>query len=156
MEHWPRRIFTLLFWPFVDSTLTLISYFLIAKFGPILAIVGTAILGISLNFFFLYLLSLEVQIHDWIERQISKIDFLRRNVPLFEKSEIFAVLLVYLISGPAMLGAPLIWILDIKGLKRIFLVVVGITLNSIIWVGGIHNSIWTLIEKLILARHGIL
>lgn len=156
MDYWLRRFSTVIFWPLVDSALTITSYFLIAKLGVVSAIIGIAILAISLNFFFLYLLSFEKEAQQWIAGQFGKIAFWQRRIPGLDRGAFLSVLLVYSLSGPAMLGAPLLWLLGIKGRKRVFLVVVGITLNSIIWVGGVHNAVWLLIERFILERYGIM
>ncbi|MBI2007129.1 MAG: hypothetical protein HYS83_00260 [Candidatus Blackburnbacteria bacterium] len=48
-----------------------------------------------------------------------------------------------------MAGAPLIWLLGIRGMRAYTLVIVGTLLNSLVWVLGIYNLLWVLIREVV-------
>lgn len=143
-----RRALLLTSWPFTDFAITLFANFTLVTFGTIQAVLLTICIGTSLNMLFLYFLSLEKELEVWVKKHTKKVAFARYDRLSAIVGKTTTVILAYIISGPAMVGAPLIWLFGIRGEKAYMLAFVGITLNAIIWVGGIYNLFWALIRSI--------
>jgi Flp pilus assembly protein TadB len=120
---------------------------MLVRFGAKTAFLATAIAALFLNLVFLHLLYLERDLQRWVQRRAKRLLFLEQKLQAVEHGKNLAVLTVYLVSGPAMAGAPLIWLLGIKGIRAYVLVIFGTFLNSLVWVMGIYNSLWFLIRE---------
>lgn len=144
-----RRIITITFWPLIDLVVTLFGNWMLVHSRVWVAILATAFVTMLFNFTLLYLLSFEKAVPRWFEKQIDKISGLHSFLSRMQVGEFVTILIVYVISGPAMAGAPLIWLLGIKGKRAASLVVIGVTLNSILWVGGVYNVLWLLIHEVV-------
>lgn len=99
---------------------------------------------LALNFMLFYLLSLENELQNWIGKQTKKITSWRQKIQKFSIGESALILIVYTLSGPAMAGVPLLWVLGIKGKKAYFYITIGVVINSILWVGGVYHLFWIL------------
>ncbi len=144
-----RRTLVIGLWPFTDFIVTVVANVMLVNSGVVRAIVVTTIVGTLLNVLFLHLLSFEHELIDWVQKQTNKLLFVRLHKVSLKVGKTFAVLLAYAVSGPAMVGAPIIWFLGIRGRKAYLLATLGITINSIIWVGGIYHLFWTLVKTVI-------
>lgn len=144
-----RRFVTIAFWPSIDIIVTFFANFMLVRFNAMTAAFSTALLAMSLNFAFLHLLFLEKELQAWVNSRARRLLSLGNEVQKnFEVGKFFTVIVIYAVSGPAMVGAPLIWLLGIKGLRAYSLIVLGTLLNSLIWVGGIYNAFWLLIREI--------
>jgi len=141
-----RRLVTIGFWPIIDLCVTVFANIMLVKFGVVRATIGTALLNVSLNTGFLYLLHLERQIPAWAAAQARNITLLRPQNLNIEWWRDFAVLAAYAISGPAMVGVPGIWLLGIRGRRAYLLATTGAVLNTALWVGGVYNLFWQLVR----------
>lgn len=144
-----RRIITISFWPILDWIVTFISHFMLLKFGVLPAVLVTSVVAITLNIIFYHLLLSEEGVSLWAQKQLRKVKPFYAFISKYSQSETLAVLVVYTLSGPAMAGAPLIWLLRIKRARAHFLIVVGIILNSILWTGVIYGTFWRIVRGLI-------
>jgi hypothetical protein len=122
---------------------------MLVHFDAFVAIPATAALTITLNLFFFYLLSFEEELPSLFKPVLSKIQLWEQRIPGLDKGKALAILAVYTISGPAMIGAPLIWLLQIRGKRAYTLIILGAILNAIVWVGGVYNILWLLVRELI-------
>lgn len=144
-----RRTLLISFWPVMDFVLTVLANILIVNTGVIRAVLTMIVVSSIFNVTFLYLLSLETELSRWVHAQIALHKFKSLSVKIGKAA---AVTLVYIISGPAMVGAPLIWLLGIRGRKAYILAIIGVTLNTILWVGGFYHLFWILVKTAIIAR----
>lgn len=144
-----RRAFVMGFWPLTDFIVTILANVLLVNSGVVRAIVVTAIIASLFNILFLHLLNYEKDLYSWVAKSTQKVGFVRLKKLSIKVGKTFAVLLAYVISGPAMVGAPLIWLLGVRGKKAYMLAILGVTLNSIIWVGGFYHLFWTLVKTVI-------
>ena len=112
-----RRTLIVGFWPLTDFIVTILANILLVNAGVIRAIVITAIVASTLNVLFLYLLNFEKDLHKIVEKSAKKIGFVRFEKLSLKIGKTFAILIAYLVSGPAMVGAPLIWLLGVRGKK---------------------------------------
>lgn len=142
--QWFRRSATIAFWPFIDSIMTVFSNTILLRYGVKTAVITTIILMIVLNFMLFYLLSLEHELQNWIGKQTKKINYWRQKIRKFSIGESALILIVYTLSGPAMAGVPLLWVLGVKGKKAYFYITIGVIINSILWVGGVYHLFWIL------------
>ncbi len=142
--QWFRRSATIAFWPFIDSIMTVFSNTILLRYGVKMAVITTIILMLALNFMLFYLLSLENELQNWIGKQTKKITSWRQKIQKFSIGESALILIVYTLSGPAMAGVPLLWVLGIKGKKAYFYITIGVVINSILWVGGVYHLFWIL------------
>ncbi len=149
MLSWLRRFVTVIFWPSIDIIVAFFANFMIIRSSPTTAVITTGLVAISLNLIFLHLLYLERDLQMWVHKRAGKILALEKKVQAVEHGKNLAVLTVYLFSGPAMAGAPLIWLLGIKGMRAYTLVIIGTLLNSLVWVLGIYNLLWMLIREVV-------
>lgn len=149
-NHFFRRTLLISFWPITDFIITVLANVLIVNLGVIRAVIGTAIAASILNVVFLHLLSFEKELYSWVAKQKKGFAFLRFERLSVKIGKTFAVLIAYVVSGPAMVGAPVIWLLGIRSKKAYTLAILGVTLNSIIWVGGFYHLIWILIKTAII------
>lgn len=145
---WVRRLFTLVFWPSIDIIVALFANFMLVRSSATTAALATGVAAMSLNLIFLHLLYLEKDLQRWVHKRAKRILFLEQKFQAVEHGKNLAVLTVYLVSGPAMAGAPLIWLLGIRGIRAYTLVILGTLLNSLIWVLGIYNIFWLLIREI--------
>lgn len=148
--NWLRRTLTIAFWPFIDSIMTVFSNAILLHYGTKAAVLSTIVVMTLLNFLLFYLLSLEKELQGFIEKQSRKVKFLHKKVGKLEWGKTATILIVYTLSGPAMAGVPLMWVLGMRGKKAYWLIVIGVTMNSILWVGGIYHFFWILVHDVIL------
>lgn len=141
-----RRTVLIGFWPLADFIVTIFANVLLVNTGVIRSVIATSIFASALNVLFLYLLNYEKGLYDIVVKTSKKVGFLKLQKLSAKIGKTLAILLVYLVSGPAMVGAPLIWLLGIRGRKAYMLAILGVTLNSIIWVGGFYHLFWTLVR----------
>lgn len=144
-----RRTLLISFWPIMDFVLTVLANILIVNTGVIRAVLTMIIVSSIFNVIFLYLLSLEIELSRWVHAQIALSKFKGVSVKIGKAA---TVILAYVISGPAMVGAPLIWLLGIRGRKAYTLAIIGVTLNTILWVGGFYHLFWILVKTAIISR----
>lgn len=149
-----RRALTVGLWPFIDFVVTGFANFSLVYFrgtevGLLKAIFSTAAVAAILNISYLYLLAREKWIPDKLAQQTEKFLELQSRIPFLDRWKSLGILAVYTVSGPAMAGAPLLWLLGFKGRKAYTLAAVGVTINSIVWVGGVYNIIQQLLLSLI-------
>lgn len=147
-----RRTLTILAWPTIDTILTVFSNVVLLHFGVKIAVLATIIAMIILNSTLFYLLSIEVEIQKWILRRTGAIAFWQKKIKGLEYGRTGAILAVYTISGPAMAGVPLLWLLGVKKKTAYILIFIGSILNSIVWVGGVYATFWYFAKDLILRR----
>lgn len=147
MLSFSRRLLTLVFWPSIDIIVAFFANVLLVKFEPARAVIFTTLLAMVLNLVFLHLLYLEKDLQSWVHKRAGKILSLEKKFQAIEHGKNLAVLSVYLISGPAMAGAPLIWLLGIKGLRAYALLIIGVALNSLFWILGVYNIFWVLVRE---------
>ncbi|MBI2591047.1 MAG: hypothetical protein HYW33_04255 [Candidatus Blackburnbacteria bacterium] len=124
--------------------MTVFSNTILLRYGVKMAVITTIILMLALNFMLFYLLSLENELQNWIGKQTKKITSWRQKIQKFSIGESALILIVYTLSGPAMAGVPLLWVLGIKGKKAYFYITIGVVINSILWVGGVYHLFWIL------------
>lgn len=129
--------------------MTVFSNAVLLHYGVKTAVVSTTLVMIVLNMMLFYLLSLEKELQDFIDRHSKNLKFLHNTVRKLEWGKTAAILLVYTVSGPAMAGVPLMWILGVRGKKAYILIVIGVTINSILWVGGVYNFFWIIVHDVI-------
>lgn len=141
-----RRTALIGFWPMTDFIVTVFANILLVNSGVVRAIIGTTVLASILNILFLHLLSFEKDLYGWMVKSTGTVGFVRLQKMSVKVGKTFAVLIAYLVSGPAMVGAPLIWILGIRGRKAYTLAIIGVILNAIVWVGGFYNLFWVLVK----------
>lgn len=149
-----RRVLTVALWPFIDWIVTIFAnlslvYFRETELGLLKSIFSTAAIATVLNIGYLYLLGREKWIPEKLSAQAEKFLELERRIPFLDRWKSLGILAVYTVSGPAMAGAPLLWLLGFKGRKAYTLAIIGVTINSIIWVGGVYNVIQQLLLSLI-------
>lgn len=144
-----RRLLTIVFWPSIDIIVAFFANFMIIRSSPTTAVITTGAVAMSLNIIFLHLLFLEKDLQSWVHKRAGKILSLEKKFQAIEHGKNLAVLTVYLVSGPAMAGAPLIWLLGIKGLRAYALVIIGVALNSLFWVLGVYNIFWVLVREVL-------
>lgn len=149
-----RRVLTVSIWPFIDWVVTAFANFSLVYFrgtevGLLKSIFSTAAIAAVLNIGYLYLLGREKWIPEKLSAQAEKFLELQSRIPFLDRWKSLGILAVYTVSGPAMAGAPLLWLLGFKGRKAYTLAIIGVTLNSIIWVGGVYNIIQQLLLNLI-------
>lgn len=149
MSTWLRRTLTILFWPLIDTILTIFSNAVLLKFGVKTSILSTIILMTILNLGLFRLLSMEKEIQEWVGEKSQQLNFWKKKIKNMEYGKTLVILGVYTISGPAMAGVPLIWILGVKGKLAYTLIVIGSVLNSFVWVGGVYNLFWYLVKDII-------
>lgn len=149
MLSFSRRLLTIIFWPSIDIIVAFFANILLVKFEPDRAVIFTTLLAMVLNLIFLHLLYLEKDLQSWVHKRAGKILYLEKKFQAVEHGKNLAILTVYLISGPAMAGAPLIWLLGIKGLRAYTLVIIGVALNSLFWVLGVYNIFWVLVREVL-------
>lgn len=142
MNHSFRRTITITAWPLIDTILTIFSNLVLLHWGVRLAIVATAVVMTTLNLLLFYLLSLEKPVQEWVAKKSEKISLLQKKVKSARYGKTIVILLVFTVSGPAMAGVPLLWLLGIKGRNAVLLIALGSTINSLLWVGGIYNIFW--------------
>ncbi|MBI4028755.1 MAG: hypothetical protein HY376_00080 [Candidatus Blackburnbacteria bacterium] len=147
--QWFRRSATIAFWPLIDSIMTVFSNIILLRYGVKTAVSSTIILMFVLNATLFYLLSLEHELQSWIDKQSKNINSWRKTTQRFNVGESALILIVYTLSGPAMAGVPLLWVLGVKGKKAYFYIAVGVIINSILWVGGIYHIFWILAHEAI-------
>jgi len=140
-----RRLLLLACWPLTDLAVAAISSFFLITSGTAHALIMTVIVGTIVNIFFLRLLYLEKA---WVKKRTEKIPFSKFQKISNTFGQTTAILLAYLISGPAMVGAPLIWLFGIPKNKGYILAFIGVCLNTALWVGGVYNIIWTVIRDI--------
>ncbi len=143
-----RRLVTVALWPSIDIIVTVFSNYLILRFNPVVATAATIAVMIVLNSALLYLLSIELDLLDWIRAKTRHLERTRRLIRASDLRRDLGILAVYTFSGPTMAGLPLIWVLRIKGVRAYTLVVIGTTLNGIFWVGAVYSSIWAILREL--------
>lgn len=143
-----RRLVTLVLWPSIDIIVTIFSNFLILRYNTFVATTATILVMIVLNGALLYLLLLELDLSDWIRAKTRRLEGVRRLIRASALRRDLGILAVYTLSGPAMAGLPLIWLLRIRGIRAYALVVIGTTLNGIFWVGAVYSSIWAILRGL--------
>ena len=141
-----RRIFLFSFWPITDFVITVLANVALVNFGVVRAILATIFVGTIVNVIFLKLLSFERELVVWVNTQAKKIIFVRLEKTSVHIGKSLAVILAYAVSGPAMVGAPLIWILNLRGRRSYMLAMVGVAVNAVIWVGGFYNLFWVLVR----------
>lgn len=141
-----RRIFIFGFWPLIDFVITVLANVTLVNFGVGRAILTTVFVGTVLNVIFLKLLSFEKELVTWVNNQAKRVVFVKLEKTSVHIGKSLAVILAYAISGPAMVGAPLIWLLNLRGRRAYLLAMAGVTVNSIIWVGGFYNLFWVLVK----------
>ncbi|OGY09022.1 MAG: hypothetical protein A2782_00860 [Candidatus Blackburnbacteria bacterium RIFCSPHIGHO2_01_FULL_43_15b] len=124
--------------------MTVFSNTILLRYGVKTAVVSTIVLMFILNCALFYLLSLERELQSWINKQSKNIRTWQKNLQRFNVGESALILIVYTLSGPAMAGVPLLWVLGIKGKKAYFYITIGVTINSILWVGGVYHVFWIL------------
>ncbi|OGY15989.1 MAG: hypothetical protein A3H88_00470 [Candidatus Blackburnbacteria bacterium RIFCSPLOWO2_02_FULL_44_9] len=144
---WFRRSITIAFWPFTDSLLTVLSNAILLKFGAETAVAATIILMTFLNLFLFGLLNKEKEFQEKITQKMSKFLEWSKKAKSIKYGGVIASLFVFTISGPAMAGVPFLWILGIKKHKAYALIIIGSTINSLLWVGGIYNNFWIFIKS---------
>lgn len=110
----------------------------------------TMCVSIPINIAFLSLLYKEKLFQEWITKQAKRVIFLNIQQLATTVGKTAAVLITYIITGPAMVGTPLVWLFDISRKRAYALVVVGLTLNALVWVGGIYNLAWIIIRAVFL------
>lgn len=142
-----RRLVTVALWPSIDIIVTLFSNYLILRFNPVVATAATIAVMIVLNSALLYLLTIELDLLDWIRAKTRRLERTRRLIRASDLRRDLGILAVYTFSGPTMAGLPLIWVLRIKGVRAYTLVVIGTTLNGIFWVGAVYSSIWAVLRE---------
>lgn len=142
-----RRTLLISFWPITDFIVTVLANVLLVNAGVVRAVATTTIIGSLFNIIFIWLLGFEKELYGVILRKTKGIVRFQNLSAKIGKT--FAVLAAYTISGPAMLGAPLIWLLGIRGRRAYMLAVAGITINSIFWVGGVYHLFWVLVRAAI-------
>lgn len=147
--NWVRRLFTIVFWPSIDIIVAIFANYMLIRFDSRTAVLATGAVAVSLNIVLLHLLYLERDLQTWVHQRAKKVLALERKVQAVEHGKNLAVLTVYMISGPAMAGAPLIWLLGIKGVRAYTLVIIGVALNSLFWVLGVYNIFWVLVRELV-------
>lgn len=145
----PRRILTFLFWPSIDFFVTFFANVMLIKFSAPTAALWTGVSAVFLNLIFLHLLYLEKDLQFWVHKRAKKILAIEKKFQKLEHGKNLAVLSVYAISGPAMAGAPLIWLLGIRGFQAYALVLVGTLINSLIWVLGVYNLLWLIARQMV-------
>ena len=143
-----RRLVTLVLWPSIDIIVTIFSNYLILRFNAFVATTVTILVMIVLNSALLYLLTIELDLLDWIRAKTRRLERIRRLIRASALRRDLGILAVYTFSGPTMAGVPLIWVLRIKGVRAYTLVVIGTTLNGIFWVGAVYSSIWAILREL--------
>ena len=149
-----RRIVTVSLWPFIDWVVTIFANFMLFNYGKfplgvVLCVASTAILAAILNVGYLWLLYREKWIPYRVSGYTERVLRLHSRIPYISRWRTLAVFALYAVSGPAMLGAPLIWILGYSPRRGYTLAVVGVTINSILWVGGVYNAVWKLVTSLV-------
>lgn len=149
MLSFSRRLLTIVFWPSIDIIVAFFANFMIIRSSPATAVITTGVVAMSLNIIFLHLLFLEKDLQKWVHKRAGKILALEKKFQAVEHGKNLAVLTVYLVSGPAMAGAPLIWLLGIRGLRAYALVIIGVALNSLFWVLGVYNIFWVLVREVL-------
>jgi hypothetical protein len=150
MNNSLRRVITIAAWPFIDTALTIFSNLILLHWGVRLAIVATAVVMTTLNLLLFHLLSLEKPIQEWVTKKSRRISFLQKKIKSLEYGKTTVILLVFTISGPAMAGVPLLWLLGVKGRTAAVLIILGSTINSLLWVGGVYNIFWIVARDLII------
>lgn len=149
MLAWFRRLATVIFWPSIDIVVAFFANYMLVRFDSTTAVLATGVAAMFLNLILLHLLYLEKDLQRWVHKRARRILFLEQKFQAVEHGKNMAVLTVYLVSGPAMAGAPLIWLLGIKGLRAYTLVIIGVALNSLFWVLGVYNIFWVLVRELV-------
>lgn len=144
---WIRRIFTISFWPAADTLLTVFSNAVLLKFGVKWAVGVTIFAMAGVNLFLFDLLNKEKGLQDRISKSTSKIFKLKTKIENLEIGKALACFAVFVISGPAMAGVPLLWLLKIKKKTAYNVIFAGSVVNSILWVGGVWNLFWYLIKR---------
>lgn len=147
MLSWFRRLATIVFWPSIDIVVAFFANYMLVRFDSTTAVLATGVAAMSLNLVLLHLLYLEKDLQRWVHKRAKRILFLEQKFQAVEHGKNLAVLTVYLVSGPAMAGAPLIWLLGIKGIRAYTLVILGTFLNSLVWVLGIYSFFWVLVRE---------
>ncbi|MDO8503599.1 MAG: hypothetical protein Q7S60_02820 [bacterium] len=148
-----RRVLTIGIWPLLDWVVTAFAnfslvYFRGAEVGLLKSIFSTAAIAAILNIGYLYLLGREKWIPEKLSAQAEKFLELQSRIPFLDRWKSLAILAVYAVSGPAAAGTPLLWLLGFKGKKAYLLATIGVTINSIIWVGGVYNILQQLLLSL--------
>lgn len=147
MLHWIRRTVIFLFWPSIDLIITFFANFMLVRFDTTIAVIGTGITAMILNLVFLHLLYFETDLQKWVHKRAGLTLTLGRKFQTIKYAQNAIILFVYTISGPVMAGAPLIWLLGIKGKRAYALVFLGTLINSLVWVVGIYNMFWFLVRE---------
>ena len=140
-----RRLLLISTWPLIDFTVAVISNFFLLRFGFWTAVWLTIVLNTIVNILFLRLLYLE---KEWVKKRTRKISFSKYEHISNTYGKTTAVLLAYLASGPAMVGVPLIWLFGIPRKRGYILAFIGVCLNTLVWVGGVYNLLWTLLRDI--------
>ncbi|MBI2594866.1 MAG: hypothetical protein HYW38_01230 [Candidatus Colwellbacteria bacterium] len=135
----------------MDFILTVIANVILVHMGVVKAIVVMIVLTSTFNIIFLHLLGMEKEFSSWVKKQTKKWTIVKLEKLSAKVGKSLAILIAYIISGPAMVGAPLIWLLGVRGKRAYLLAIAGVTLNTIFWVGGFYNLFWTLV-KVAIAR----
>lgn len=151
-----RRIFTFALWPTIDFLLTLFSFSLLATFDAWVAVPVMAVAITILNLFFFHMLSLEKEIPSFFPNQRKTLKEWEKRIPGLDRGKNIALLAVYTISGPAMVGTPLLWLLGVRGKRAHAIILFGSFLNALLWTGGIFNLFWFLIKVLVVKTKAIL
>lgn len=147
LEKWARRVFTISFWPVADSLLTIFSNAMLLKFGVKTAVIASVFAMAGLNLLLFNLLNKEKILQDRISKSTSKIFKLKTKIENLEIGKALACFAVFVISGPAMAGVPLLWLLKIKKKTVYNIIFLGSIVNSILWVGGVWNIFWFLVKR---------
>ncbi|MBI2405533.1 hypothetical protein HYV21_00560 [Candidatus Microgenomates bacterium] len=147
-----RRTILVSIWPVADFVLTVLANILIVNTGVIRAVLVMVVVNSIFNVIFLHLLTFEVELSAWVRTQTKKIKLEKFSTISVKIGKAASVIIAYIVSGPAMVGAPLIWLLRIRGWKAYTLAVIGVTLNTILWVGGFYHLFWILVKAAIISR----